>query len=221
MRPFAPVRFLAPVVLSLALLIGAAPASAQTAKSKPSQAGVKVQVDLNRASESQLEALPGVGAATAKKIIANRPYTSVDDLAKAKVPASTIDKIRPMVTVGASGEAAGTAGKAAAAATKGAERGVGAAASGVEKGAGAAASGVEKGARATARGAEKTREKVTGETQAQQPPSPGMVWVNTATGVYHKQGDRWYGRTKQGKWMIEADAIKAGYKEAKEGAPKK
>lgn len=50
---------------------------------------------------------------------------------------------------------------------------------------------------------------------AQTPPSPGMVWVNTESGVYHKSGSRWYGKTKQGKWMTEADAQKAGYKAAK------
>lgn len=44
------------------------------------------------------------------------------------------------------------------------------------------------------------------------PKNSGMVWVNTESGVYHKRGTRWYGRTKQGKYMLEADAIKAGYK---------
>ncbi len=39
----------------------------------------------------------------------------------------------------------------------------------------------------------------------------GMVWVNTDSGVYHKPGSRYYGKTKQGKYMQEADAIKAGY----------
>ena len=43
----------------------------------------------------------------------------------------------------------------------------------------------------------------------------GMVWVNTESGVYHKRGTRWYGKTKQGKYMTEADAIKAGYQPAK------
>jgi len=39
----------------------------------------------------------------------------------------------------------------------------------------------------------------------------GMVWVNTDTGVYHKPGTRYYGKTKHGKYMLETDAIKAGY----------
>lgn len=42
----------------------------------------------------------------------------------------------------------------------------------------------------------------------------GMVWVNTDSGVYHKPGTRWYGKTKKGKYMTEADAIKAGYRAA-------
>ena len=48
-----------------------------------------------------------------------------------------------------------------------------------------------------------------------------MVWVNTATKVYHFEGDRWYGKTKEGKFMTEADAMKAGFRASKEGAPKK
>src|SRR5262245_48255368 len=60
----------------------------------------KVKVDLNAASQADLEALPGVGAASAKKIIAGRPYSSVDDLAKVGISAKTIQQIRPDVTVG-------------------------------------------------------------------------------------------------------------------------
>ncbi len=44
--------------------------------------------------------------------------------------------------------------------------------------------------------------------------SKGLVWVNTDSKVYHKSG-RYYGNTKQGKFMTEADAQKAGYKAAK------
>ena len=45
--------------------------------------------------------------------------------------------------------------------------------------------------------------------------SSGMVWVNTDSKVYHKSG-RYYGKTKQGKFMSEADAKKANYREAKQ-----
>jgi len=41
-----------------------------------------------------------------------------------------------------------------------------------------------------------------------------MVWVNTDSGVYHKAGSKWYGKTKQGKFMTEAEAKAASYKPA-------
>lgn len=54
--------------------------------------------------------------------------------------------------------------------------------------------------------------------QASQAPGGGngQVWVNSETRVYHKEGSKWYGRTKHGKYLSEAEAQKEGYKAAKE-----
>ena len=41
--------------------------------------------------------------------------------------------------------------------------------------------------------------------------SSGKVWVNLDSGIYHKSG-RWYGTTKNGKFMTESEAKHAGYK---------
>jgi hypothetical protein len=57
--------------------------------------------------------------------------------------------------------------------------------------------------------------------EAANPPAPGgghgQVWVNTETRVYHREGSRFYGTTRKGKYMIEQDAIQAGYKPAPKG----
>ena len=84
------------------LLITLAEARAQTQPPKAKSAA-KVVLDLNKATAEELEAdLPGVGPATAKKIIAGRPYAKVDDLAKAGVSARIIEGIRSHVSVDSS-----------------------------------------------------------------------------------------------------------------------
>jgi hypothetical protein len=48
-------------------------------------------------------------------------------------------------------------------------------------------------------------------TSAQGAPGPGQVWVNTSSKVYHCPGDKYYGKTKQGEYMPEAQAKSSGF----------
>ncbi len=57
-------------------------------------------ISINSASQSQLESLPGVGAVTAGKIIANRPYSSFEDLTSKKaVTNSVFQKIKDLISL--------------------------------------------------------------------------------------------------------------------------
>lgn len=57
-------------------------------------------VNLNLATQSELEELPGVGEVTAKKIIAGRPYGTVQAVKDKKVVGTAVyEKIKDLVTV--------------------------------------------------------------------------------------------------------------------------
>ena len=187
-------------VVMIAGLIGTPAGWAQTTKgagpaTKPAQAekaaGKMEKVDLNSATQQELEALPEVGPVTAKKIIAGRPYASVQDLSKAGVSAKTIEKISPMVVAGGAAAAPASPARSVSPAPQ---------------------------KPATAKSSESAKSE---SVEAKVPPAKGMVWVNTKSGVFHHEGDRWYGKTKDGKFMTEGDALKAGYRAAKEGVAKK
>lgn len=44
-----------------------------------------------------------------------------------------------------------------------------------------------------------------------------VVWLNTPSGIYHLQGERWYGRTKHGAYVCERAADAAGDRETRNG----
>jgi NAD-dependent DNA ligase len=151
----------------------------------------KSTVNLNTATLAELEKLPGVGETTAKKIVAGRPYKAVADLSKARVSAKTIGQITPLVSVGEAQVPAALGSSASSPAPSGAP------------------------ASSIGRASDSVK---FGSVRAPIPPTKGMVWANVKSGVFHRDGDRWYGKTEQGKFMTEAEARKAGYRPAEEGA---
>ena len=169
-------------------------------------------VDVNTATLPELEAVPGIGEATAKKIVAGRPYASLSELSRAGVPdGATIQKAHSYLSVSHRRKRSPPSPPPQPRPAPPPPR------------------------RPRARRPRppphpprpprprprrpRRRARET-EVAPRTAPAAGMVWVNTDSKVYHYEGDRWYGRTKEGKFMTEADAIKAGYRASREGAPK-
>lgn len=141
------------------------------------------KIDVNAATAKEMsEALPGIGEATAEKIVKGRPYKNQEDLIKAGVTEKQVEKIASMITYGKHKEETKT----------------------------------------VAKKTEDTKETKTTkeEVAAKTPPKKGMVWVNTESKIYHVEGDRWYGKTKNGEWMTESEALKMGARASKEGGSK-
>lgn len=60
------------------------------------------RLDVNRASEAELELLPRIGPAMARRIVEARPFTNVDDLLRVRgIGARTLERLRPLVEVDA------------------------------------------------------------------------------------------------------------------------
>jgi competence protein ComEA len=69
----------------------AAPTNATMPKGAP--------ININTASSADLDSLPQIGPKRAAKIIANRPYKSIDELVTKKaIPKSVFEKIKDRIT---------------------------------------------------------------------------------------------------------------------------
>jgi DNA uptake protein ComE-like DNA-binding protein len=59
---------------------------------------VGIVVDINHASQAELEALPGIGAVYAARIIAGRPYAEKTQLrSQGILPEPTYERVREMI----------------------------------------------------------------------------------------------------------------------------
>jgi DNA uptake protein ComE-like DNA-binding protein len=235
------------VIIAMAASVSAAPnpqgdQTATTSDSKAHRSGKKKsasatsdqdnshtkssKLDLNTASKQELDELPGIGETYAQKIIDGRPYKSKNDLVrKGILPSSAYDKIKDQVIARNAGKATNEETGSAVAKPSSTEN---EGALPAESKSGGQVESAPSGAAQRPPAAQQTPAENRSGAQveaapsgaAQQPPQKGMVWVNLNTGVYHREGDRWYGKTKNGKFMSEADAQKAGYRASKTGGSK-
>jgi len=84
-------RILILLLLSLLFAGPTAPVYAQT----PAPAAASARLDINSATQAQLEAIKGIGPVYAKKIIEGRPYAKKDQLvSKGILPQGVYDKLK-------------------------------------------------------------------------------------------------------------------------------
>jgi competence protein ComEC len=80
---------------------GAMHAAAGTPRTRDAKVKTtSTRVDLNRATEEELIALPGIGPTLARRIIGGRPYRSIDDLKNVRgIGEVRMEELRPLVLV--------------------------------------------------------------------------------------------------------------------------
>ncbi len=75
-------------------------APSKESRAKPARESTGRAVNVNTATQDELEALPGIGPVIARRIIEGRPYRSVDELDRVNgIGEKRLDEIRSLVTV--------------------------------------------------------------------------------------------------------------------------
>ena len=88
------------LIISTVFVLGIVSTPVQAAKEADAQKSVAALVDINSATQKELETIKGVGPVMAKKIIAGRPYKSVEELSRAGLSAKSVEAMKPFITVG-------------------------------------------------------------------------------------------------------------------------
>ena len=100
-------------IMFVALALGAASIQAQEVAAKAPAVSSGAAVNLNSASVAQLESLPGIGKATAERIVEYRQknggFKKAEDLMNVRgIGEKSFLKLKPQITVGTKPDSAGS-----------------------------------------------------------------------------------------------------------------
>lgn len=111
-------------IAALMLAVNVTSFAADAKSEKATTAAAKEKININTASSTSLQTLPGVGPSVADAIIAARPFKNVAALKDVRgIGEARYAEIRPLVTVGRTGSAnVGTAGSSTRGADKASQR---------------------------------------------------------------------------------------------------